>query len=951
MADQSHSIVIEIDPTKSGRGASEVAKQVASINTAAQTAQKGVDSLLAATTTGVNGIASATTKAKAELSALDSVAKSFTGISAELKREANILEAIRAPMREYYANVGALIALHGRGAITAQEYATALQRLGTQIERPTTAKAAAPADKSSFAAGAAGGFAALGASKALELVHELPELADSYTNLGNRLRNVSTSQENLNDLMDKTHSLADRTRSDWSTTGEAYTRITKATKDLGLTQTDVLGITETISKAMKLQGASSAEAASSTLQLTQALASGRLAGDEFRTISEAFPDLLDILAKKMNVSRGSLKDLAAEGKITSKVIVGALQEASASVNEAFAKTKPTFADQWVVFKNDLTEIVGKFAEQANLLPVLSSALHGVLDVLTPIAKVLGTIAAINDKLPGSANGPGSSAQSWMPGMGKTLTATLTGGVSMLGDGPSNGAWQQLKAQSDPSLYDAFIDRLKQINELATPTKLDEFIHRLNEVNRILSAKPNKDPFELDKWADHGKTMVGALSLIVGEQVGIVKELGIEFQHTFGELMPSAIKLGMDELSKLGSFDQKVLGAVDNLIVNLAKGRFKDSKFVHQKGVGPDGIPYDNLSYTGGNPLVDDPWAGDLHKPSGKLSREQEMFKAIRGPMIEYMKDETALGNLLHANRITATEYRVELERLFEKFAGKDIADLFKPLDKARAQTHGYLPDGASGPQPADVYGRAEGHPIESPIDLKNLERHNQLVAEATAEYEAQAEAYKPVHDLEKDMADRLPEINRQEKVHLDWMRELKTGLRELATSYAEYEKRQTDMTAGANRAWKSIAAEIQDTASLIEKSLKDAFHGAEDALIKFVMTGKLSLESLMKTLEEDMLRLLLRQGEQFAFGPSGLNILPAIAGAVGGGGGGGGGAPLGDNLINPYSERRSGPVSVHVNLGDSMQAAMVAPRGQAAIGNVVNNSAAIATRLRLRSRG
>ena len=199
------------------------------------------------------------------------------------------------------------------------------------------------------------------------------ELSDTYTSLENRLRGVSNSQESLNALMQRTRDIANATRSDWHATGEAYVRLTNATKDLKLSEERRLKIVETLNMALQSSGASANEAAAGTLQLMQGLSSGALQGDEFRSIAEQLPDLLDLFAKEMKVSRGELKKLGAEGKITSKVVVASLENASVAIREKFAKSTATAAQGWTQLTNTFTLAAGKFIRGTGIVNKLGEA--------------------------------------------------------------------------------------------------------------------------------------------------------------------------------------------------------------------------------------------------------------------------------------------------------------------------------------------------------------------------------------------------------------------------------------------------------------------------------------------------------------------------------------------------------------------------------------------------
>ena len=207
---------------------------------------------------------------------------------------------------------------------------------------------------------------------------------------------------------------------------EGITDITARLAPLGVGVEDIKSTFFGFNTAAKLAGASTVEASNAFRQLAQALGSGRLAGDEFRSISEQIPTLLQPIADELNVPIGKLKELAAEGKLTSEVVLRALRtietEGAASL-EALVKADPTqvFKDLSNETENlsravgdllkpaviegtkvltkllvVLTEFVNSDAGQATLLLVGIAAAAKAIAVAVPIAGA--AIAAITVKI-------------------------------------------------------------------------------------------------------------------------------------------------------------------------------------------------------------------------------------------------------------------------------------------------------------------------------------------------------------------------------------------------------------------------------------------------------------------------------------------------------------------------------------------------------------------------
>ncbi len=183
--------------------------------------------------------------------------------------------------------------------------------------------------------------------------------ADSYTEMSNRLRLVTNSQKELADAMEATFKIAQRTRGSWDGTIQVYQKFAQNAAQLRLSLKEVAQITETMNKAVALSGASTQAAEAAMFQLGQALASGALRGDEFNSIAEQTPVVMDVLAKGLGVTRAELRELAGEGKLTANKVAQAMLKMSDSVDKDFAKTKATFSQAMQGFQDSLTKYVGE----------------------------------------------------------------------------------------------------------------------------------------------------------------------------------------------------------------------------------------------------------------------------------------------------------------------------------------------------------------------------------------------------------------------------------------------------------------------------------------------------------------------------------------------------------------------------------------------------------------
>jgi tape measure domain-containing protein len=300
-----------------------------------------------------------------------------------------------------------------RLATETQKTATASQKLSTEQNRTAkeAANAAAAADRAALAAlrlanaqeqagkktktagdqllayaktaaaAAGAGFGAVAIVKA----------ADEYTNLQNKLQTVATSQTQVNQLTDEMFKLANRTFTPVEANTQAFTRFDRALKNMGKSQADTLRMTETVNKALFIGGATAQEAAGATLQLSQAFNSGRLNGDEFRSVSENMPIVLEAVAKVLGKPISAVKQLASENKITGKVMFDAFKLIEKQVDATFAKMTPTVERAMVVLKNSFIQWIGQINQSTGFTKALASGIIGLAGNLDNLAKI-ATIA-------------------------------------------------------------------------------------------------------------------------------------------------------------------------------------------------------------------------------------------------------------------------------------------------------------------------------------------------------------------------------------------------------------------------------------------------------------------------------------------------------------------------------------------------------------------------------
>tara|TARA_R110000744_G_scaffold373898_1_gene486325 strand:+ start:2213 stop:4993 length:2781 start_codon:yes stop_codon:yes gene_type:complete len=236
--------------------------------------------------------------------------------------------------------------------------------------------------------GAFQAFIAIGA------VREIVRLADEFTSLNNRLKAVTASEIQAATALKLVQQVASETRSDLSAVAGLFADITIASEELGLSQERVAGIAKVFSQSLKVSGADAGTAAGAIRQFGQALASGVLRGDEFNSINEANSKFMGELAKAIGVTRGELRELAGQGKITAKIMIDATEKMAANVERDFGKTVGTIADSFTNLRNEIIGTVGDIGTQSGGINTIALAIDGLADAIKSLKPVIAVVTSI-----------------------------------------------------------------------------------------------------------------------------------------------------------------------------------------------------------------------------------------------------------------------------------------------------------------------------------------------------------------------------------------------------------------------------------------------------------------------------------------------------------------------------------------------------------------------------
>lgn len=231
------------------------------------------------------------------------------------------------------------------------------------------------------------------AAFSLQGLRVLSGWTDQFTLLTSRINNFKKEGESTIDIQTRLLDIAKKNGLALDTAVDSYTKYNNALKNTGLSSKTVLDLIEATSSAFKIFGVGGEQANSAILQLSQGLQKGRLDGDEFKSVSENAGILLDLFAKQAGVARGSLKDFAAQGRLTSEIIVNSLIANLDSLNAQAEKISPTFDQMVNSSKILVAEFFGKIEKKIGVFTALGNALMFVASNIEYLAGFVTVFAA------------------------------------------------------------------------------------------------------------------------------------------------------------------------------------------------------------------------------------------------------------------------------------------------------------------------------------------------------------------------------------------------------------------------------------------------------------------------------------------------------------------------------------------------------------------------------
>lgn len=206
------------------------------------------------------------------------------------------------------------------------------------------------------------------ANKVKDVAVAAAQTADELTSIRSRINLINDGSQTTAEIMDKIYGAANRSRGSYIDMADSVAKLNMLAKDAFSSNDEAIAFVEQLNKQFKISGASIQESSAAMYQLTQAMAAGKLQGDEFRSIMENAPLLAQSIANEMGLSVGQLKEMSSQGLITADIIKNALLGSAEETNEKFAEIPMTFAEVGQSIQNQMIQAFQPVLEQISTIP-------------------------------------------------------------------------------------------------------------------------------------------------------------------------------------------------------------------------------------------------------------------------------------------------------------------------------------------------------------------------------------------------------------------------------------------------------------------------------------------------------------------------------------------------------------------------------------------------------
>ena len=762
---------------------------------------------------------------------------------------------------------------------------------------------------------------------------EVIQFADAITSLNNRLKSLTPDLDVVNKQFQTISAIALQARSPLSATADLFYRIQRSAGELGISQRQAAEVTSLLAKALSASGQSAAEAAGPLLQFGQGLQSGVFQGDELRSILEGLTPVSKALADSLGVPVGALKQLGSQGVISAQVVIDAILKARDSINEAFGRTDPTIAQGFETIKTSASILFNEFDKNtgtsksfANALIYIAAQIYnlkeninGVIEGVETFVKVLAAI--------------GSAVLAV-----KVIKLLVTGAIALY------GAFGQI-VSTGKTLIETIVALTKSTTVLTGRWAfLGEVISYLLKPLAVVGSA----------LAAIGGAVAGYLG--IDELINKFKNFGDTNSDVGKEIADFKLKLedqvtGLDDTKTASSnaaYQQQLLAQKMALVSLEAKAQTEALKNTLQ-------TQRDRLALE-----------TSLIYANGELVRISETDKNIKKELFDLdIQRRDAIKKLTDESAKLGAELSKIPKGLRESNGAKELSGRIGVINKQVKDTN-RLYDEQKAALPGLIQGLDTAKLIEEDRKRTNeaifksiedqIDRQNTL-GESIRKLNDQrvdqnfqrgliglTEYQKQIKVIEEDGRKAglalqqafAAKFNNEDGLTAEKAKELADGLNTITTSQKELTAaRLADLAVSQtwSAAWNEAFAKYKgdaENAALQSKTYFETFtKGFEDAIVRFVQTGKLSFKDLANSLIADFARIQAKKALAGLFGGGGISSGGFLGRLFGGFFADGGSPPM--NKVSVVGER--GP-----ELFVPKQPGTIVPNGMLGGGQTVNTA-------------
>ncbi len=226
-------------------------------------------------------------------------------------------------------------------------------------------------------------------------------LSDEITQTSARLNMINDGLQSTEQLQSMIFQAAQRSRASYADTADIVAKLGLRAGDAFASNAETIAFAENLNKMFVIAGASQQEMASASLQLTQALGSGVLRGEELNAVFEAAPNIIQTIADYLDVPIGQIRNMAAEGQITADIVKNAVLSATEEINQQFESMPITFAQIWTMIKNEaemafqpVLQRMNEIGNSEQFNTLINNLINGIVILATVAAELFDIITSI-----------------------------------------------------------------------------------------------------------------------------------------------------------------------------------------------------------------------------------------------------------------------------------------------------------------------------------------------------------------------------------------------------------------------------------------------------------------------------------------------------------------------------------------------------------------------------